>query len=46
MKKRFTEEQIFRILQEAEKAASAREVIRNRWENKYGAIDLAEARRL
>ena len=55
MKKRFTEEQIVRILQEAKEAGSAREVIRKhniseqsfyRWKNKYGGMDVTEVRRL
>lgn len=53
MKKRFTEEQIIRILQEGEKTESIREVCRwsniteqtyYRWWNKYGGMDASEAK--
>ena len=55
MKKRFTEEQIIRILQEAERLSNAREVCRQhniseqtfyRWRSKYGGMEVSEARRL
>ena len=55
MKKRFSEEQIIRILQEAEQAENIREVCRRhnlseqtfyRWRNKYGGMDVAEVKRL
>lgn len=55
MKKRFTEEQIIRVLQEGEQAGSIREVCRRhnlteqtyyRWRSKYGGMDVSEVRRL
>ena len=56
MKKRHSEEQIIRILREAERSGtSIREVCRQhniteqtlyRWRNKYGGMDVADARRL
>ena len=55
MKKRFTEEQIIRILQEAEASANTRDVCRKhniseqtfyRWRNKFGGMEVSEARRL
>ena len=53
--KRFTEEQIIGILKEAEAGVSAAEVYRRhgisahtfyRWRQKYGGMDVNEARRL
>ena len=55
MKKRFSEEQIVKILQEAEMADTHREVIRKhniteqtfyRWKKKYGGMSVAEVKRL
>lgn len=56
MKKRFTDEQVVRILREAEsKQESIREVRKRhniteqtffRWRNKFGGMDVAEAKRL
>jgi putative transposase len=56
MKKRHSEEQVIRILREAERSdTSIREVCRQhniteqtlyRWRNKYGGMDVADARRL
>ena len=55
MKKRFSEEQIVKILQEAEIADTQREVIRKhniteqtfyRWKKKYGGMSVAEVKRL
>ena len=55
MKKRFTEEQIIRILQEGEQAENIREVCRRhnlteqtfyRWRNKYGGMEVSEVKRL
>ena len=52
---RFTEEQIIGILREAEAGAQIRELSRRhgiteqtfyRWRNKYGGMELSEARRL
>ncbi|MCK5506839.1 MAG: transposase [Thermodesulfovibrionia bacterium] len=55
MKKRFTEEQIIRILKETEGHGNVREVCRQhniteqtfyRWRNKYGDMEVNDARRL
>jgi len=55
MKRRFSEEQIVKILQEAEIAKTYREVIRRhniteqtfyRWKRKYGGMSVAEVKRL
>jgi putative transposase len=55
MKRRFTEEQIIRILQEAEIVGNAREVCRQhniteqtfyRWRSKFGGMDVSDATRL
>lgn len=54
-KKRFSEAQIVRILQEAETGIPARDVCRKhniseqtfyRWKAKYGGMDVSEAKRL
>lgn len=54
-KKRFSEEQIVRILQESESGMAARDVCRKhniseqtfyRWKSKYGGMDVLEAKRL
>ncbi len=55
MKKRFTEAQIVRILQEAGGELTARDVIRKhniseqtfyRWKSKYGGMSVSEVKRL
>ena len=55
MKKRFTEEQIVAILQEAERADTQREVIRKyniseqtfyKWKRSYGGMSVLEVKRL
>jgi putative transposase len=55
MKKRFSEEQIMRILKEAEAIGNVREVCRQhniaeqtlfRWRRKFGGMELSEAKRL
>jgi putative transposase len=55
MKKRFTEEQIIRILREAERSDSIREICRKnniteqsffRWRNKYGGMEVPDVRKL
>jgi len=54
-RKRFTEEQIIRILQEAETLGDVREVCRQhniaeqtlyRWRRQFGGMDVSEAKRL
>ena len=55
MAKRFKEEEIIKILKEAEQVGSVREVIRKynvseqsfyRWRQKYGGMETSEVRRL
>jgi len=54
-RKRFTEEQIIGVLNEAEQTGNIREVCRlhniseqtfNRWRTKFGGMDVSEAKRL
>ena len=53
--KRFTEEQIIRILQEADSGLSVADICRKhncseqsffRWKTKFGGMDISEAKRL
>jgi len=55
MKKRYTEEQIIRILQEYEGGKKALDIVREhgvteqtfyRWKSKYGGMQISEAKRL
>ena len=55
MKKRFTDEQIVRILQEAQAGMAVRDVCRKhkiseqtfyRWKSKFGGMDVSEVKRL
>ena len=55
MKKRFTEEQIIRILKEQDMGKKAADIVREnsiseqtfyRWKSKYGGMDVSEAKRL
>jgi putative transposase len=55
VKKRFSEEQIIRILQEVEAGLGVKEVSRKhgiceqtyyRWKSKYGGMDVSDAKRL
>jgi len=55
MRKRFTEEQIIRILKERESGLTVKELIRKHgiceqtyysWKSKYGGMEVSEARRL
>jgi putative transposase len=55
VKKRFTEEQIVRILKEADSGMAARDVCRKhniaeatfyRWKSKYGGMEVSEVKRL
>lgn len=55
MKKKYTEEQIIRILREAETAGNIREICRQhgvteqtfyRWRKKYAGMEVADVRRL
>ena len=55
MKKRFTEEQIIRILKEHEGGKRAADIVREhgiseqtfyRWKSKFGGMDVSEAKRL
>lgn len=53
MKKRFTEEQIIRILKEQDMGKKAEDIVREnsiseqtfyRWKSKYGGMDVSEAK--
>lgn len=55
MKKRFTEEQIIRILKEHENGKRAADIVREyniaeqtfyRWKSKFGGMEISEAKRL
>ena len=55
MKKRFTEEQIIRVLKEYEGGKRAADIVREhgiseqtfyRWKSKFGGMDVSEAKRL
>jgi len=55
MKKRFTEEQIIRMLKEQDLGKKAADIVREnsiseqtfyRWKSKYGGMDVSEAKRL
>ena len=55
MKKRFTEEQIIRMLKEQDMGKKAADIVREnsiseqtfyRWKSKYGGMDVSEAKRL
>lgn len=55
MKKRFTEEQIIRVLKEHEGGKRAADIVREhgiseqtfyRWKSKFGGMDVSEAKRL
>lgn len=55
MKKRFTEEQIIRILKEQDNGKKEADIVREnniseqtfyRWKSKYGGMDVSEAKRL
>jgi len=55
MKKRFTEEQIIRILKEVESGRKVKDVCRDesiteqtyyRWKSKFGGMDISDAKRL
>ena len=55
MKKRFSEEQIIKILKEHESGKTACDIVREynlseqtfyRWKSKYGGMDVSEAKRL
>ncbi|MDH5511104.1 MAG: transposase, partial [Nitrospinota bacterium] len=55
MKKRFTEEQIIRILKEVESGRKVKDVCRDesiseqtyyRWKSKFGGMDISDAKKL